>query len=100
MRSRALLISLAAAASTLGMVAPAQAADAGDVVVFSTEFQPLDTYENPQGCHKLPLAAHTLTNRTDKPVTVHADPFCVTPGLTIMPGYGSHVAPGTGSFSV
>ncbi|CAM3385175.1 MULTISPECIES: hypothetical protein [Streptomyces] len=39
----------------------------GDVVVFQTELQPLTQYENPEGCHKLPAAAHVLTNRTDKP---------------------------------
>ena len=40
-----------------------------------------------------------LTNHTDRPVTVYTDPFCLTPGLTVQPGYGSHVAPGSGSFS-
>ncbi|EPD93682.1 hypothetical protein ACH4LN_16930 [Streptomyces albus] len=71
----------------------------GDVVVFQTELQPLTQYENPEGCHKLPAAAHVLTNRTDKPVKIYGDPFCLTPGLTVQPGYGSHVAPGSGSFS-
>ncbi|UNS99845.1 hypothetical protein MMF93_27885 [Streptomyces tubbatahanensis] len=67
--------------------------------MFSTEFQPLTHYENPEGCHKLPLDAHVLNNNTDQPVKVYGDPFCVTPGLTVQPGHGSHVAPGSGSFS-
>lgn len=78
---------------------PASAA-AGEVVVFQTEVQPLKVYENPDGCQKLPLTAHVLNNRTDKPVVIHADPFCATPGITVKPGHGAHVAPGSGSFSV
>ncbi|NSC24384.1 hypothetical protein FM076_25825 [Streptomyces albus subsp. chlorinus] len=74
-------------------------AASGDVVVFQTELQRLTHFENPRGCHKLPAGAHVLTNRTDKPVTIYADPFCATPGLTVQPDHGSHVAPGSGSFS-
>lgn len=77
----------------------AAAAEQGDVVVFSTEVTPLAVYHDPYGCQKLPADAHVLTNHTDRPVTVHADPFCLTPGLIVQPGYGSHVAPGSGSFS-
>ncbi|MGW0610720.1 hypothetical protein [Streptomyces sp. NPDC002788] len=77
----------------------AAAAEPGEVVVFSTELTPLTVYHDPSGCQKLPLDAHVLTNRTDRPVTVYADPFCLTPGLTVEPGHGSHVAPGSGSFS-
>lgn len=78
---------------------PAQAA-AGEVVVFSTEFQRLDTYRNPDGCYKLPIAAHVLANLTSAEVGVHGDPLCLTPGMRVPAGYGSHVQPGTGSFSV
>ncbi|MFD5247883.1 hypothetical protein ACFWIW_25320 [Amycolatopsis sp. NPDC058340] len=78
---------------------PAQAA-AGNVVVFSTEFERLDTYRNPEGCNKLPIAAHVLVNLSSAEVVVHGDPFCLTPGLTVNQGFGSHVAPGSGSFSV
>jgi hypothetical protein len=77
---------------------PADAAT-GDVTVFSTELQPLDVYHDPAGCQKLPLAAHVLINQSAGPVQIYADPFCLTPNLTIQPGYGSHVAPGSGSFS-
>lgn len=77
----------------------AAAAEPGEVVVFGTELAPLTVYEEPYGCHKLPADAHVLTNRTDRPVTVYADPLCLTPGLTVQPGYGAHVAPGSGSFS-
>ncbi|NGO44692.1 hypothetical protein [Streptomyces ureilyticus] len=86
---------LAASAAT----GTAAAAEQGDVVVFTTEATPLTVYRDPQGCQKLPPDAHVLTNHTDRPVTVYADPFCLTPGLTVEPGYGSHVAPGSGSFS-
>ncbi|MCN9242331.1 hypothetical protein NGF19_16280 [Streptomyces sp. RY43-2] len=96
-------IALLAAVSALLAVSAASgtaaAAEEGDVVVFRTELSPLTVYHDPQGCQKLPLDAHVLTNRTDKPVTVYADPFCLTPGLVVQPGYGSHVAPGSGSFS-
>ncbi|HET9379538.1 MAG TPA: hypothetical protein VFP69_01740 [Streptomyces sp.] len=77
----------------------ASAAEPGDVVVFRTEVSPVSVYEDPHGCHKLPFDAHVLVNRTDRPVTVYGDPFCLTPGLVVQPGHGSHVAPGSGSFS-
>jgi hypothetical protein len=77
---------------------PADAAT-GDVTVFSTELQPLDVFHNPTGCLKLPLAAHVLVNQTSSDVRTYADPLCLSPSLTIHPGYGSHVAPGSGSFS-
>ncbi|MEV5986139.1 hypothetical protein AB0L85_14090 [Streptomyces sp. NPDC052051] len=96
-------IALLAAVSALLAVSAASgtaaAAERGDVVVFRTELTPLTVYHDPQGCRKLPLDAHVLMNRSDKPVTVYADPFCLTPGLVVPPGYGSHVAPGSGSFS-
>lgn len=78
---------------------PASAEPAGQVTVFSTEFQELDTWENPEGCQKLPLAAHVLINQTDGPVHTYGDPLCLVPNLTVQPGYGAHVAAGTGSFS-
>ncbi|MFF5405161.1 hypothetical protein ACFY8K_19060 [Streptomyces misionensis] len=93
---------LAAASALLAVCATAGtagAAEEGDVVVFRTELTPLTVYHDPHGCHKLPLDAHVLTNRTDRLVTVYGDPFCLTPGLVVRPGYGAHVAPGSGSFS-
>ncbi|WP_370444844.1 hypothetical protein [Amycolatopsis sp. CA-128772] len=84
-----------------GSTASAESATAtGRVVVFSTEFQQLDTWEAPEGCHKLPVAAHVLINETDEVVTTYGDPLCLTPGDSVRPGFGTHVAPGTGSFSV
>lgn len=81
-----------------GNTAPAAAAQ-GKVVVFSLEVAHLSIYDNPTGCKKLPLEAHVLDNLTDRPVTIYADPWCATPGLTVQPGDGSHVVPGSGSFS-
>lgn len=77
---------------------PAEAA-IGDVTVFSTELQPLDVYHDPVGCRKLPPAAHVLVNQSSDDVRVYLDPFCLTPNLTVRPGYGSHVVPGSGSFA-
>jgi hypothetical protein len=77
---------------------PAQATT-GDVTVFSTELQPLDVYHDPVGCLKLPPAAHVLVNQSSGDVQVYLDPLCLTPSLTVHPGFGSHVAPGSGSFS-
>jgi hypothetical protein len=98
MRSRALLISLVAAGSMLGLASPAHAAS-GEVAVFSNEFEPLAVYKDPSGCHSLRPGAHQLNNGTDAPVKVYADPFCLTPLLTVQPGYGTHVPPTAGSFS-
>ncbi|QUH06319.1 hypothetical protein HUO13_28460 [Saccharopolyspora erythraea] len=84
------------------MVAAAVPASAAteQVTVFETEAQPLTTYENPDGCYKLPPAAHVLNNQTNEPVRIYGDPLCLGPSMTVEPGHGSHVAPGSGSFSV
>ncbi|MFF6900803.1 hypothetical protein [Streptomyces hydrogenans] len=98
MRTRAVLISLVAASAVLGLAGSAQAA-AGDVVVFSTEVQPLDVHRDPVGCRQLPTVAHVLTNQTDRPVRVYGNPFCLGPSVVVQPGYGTHVPGGAGSFS-
>lgn len=98
-RLAAMVMSGIAALGVLLVAAPAAQASEGRVVVFSTEVQALDVYDNPVGCQKLPLAAHVITNETDAPITTYADPLCLSPGIQILPGYGSHVAAGTGSFS-
>ncbi|MBZ4014922.1 hypothetical protein [Streptomyces purpurogeneiscleroticus] len=86
--------------ASVSATAPATAAPSnGEVTVFQTEIQPVTTYENPVGCNKLPLGSHVLVNRTDKPVKVYGDPFCLTPSLTVQPGHGAHVDPTSGSFS-
>ncbi|WP_433869047.1 hypothetical protein [Saccharopolyspora sp. CA-218241] len=90
---------LAAGAFAMLVSAGAATASTGEVAVFETELQPLTSYANPTGCHKLPMAAHVLVNQTDQPVRIYGDPFCLTPSLTVQPGHGSHVAPGSGSFS-
>jgi len=73
---------------------------AGQVTVFSTEFTPLTTWDSPDGCEKLPAAAHVIVNQTSNAIRVYSDPLCLTPGLTVAPGYGSHVPAGAGSFSL
>ncbi|MFI7120415.1 hypothetical protein [Amycolatopsis sp. NPDC049868] len=96
----AAVLSAASVGALLIVPSPPALAAAGNVVVFSTEFQRVDTYRNPEGCNKLPIAAHVLVNQSSSEVVVHADPFCVTPGLVVGQGFGSHVAAGSGSFSV
>jgi hypothetical protein len=95
--------------AALGIVVPALAvsilacppavAATGDVTVFSLETVPVTVYHDPVACQKLPPGAHVLVNQTEDDVRIYADPLCLTPSLTIHPGYGSHVAPGSGSFS-
>ena len=90
-----------AVATTLATAVPAVAESAsGKVIVFSTEVTELAVWEDPAGCVKLPVAAHVLVNQTDEDVKVYGDPFCISPGLTVAPGFGSHVPPGSGAFSV
>ncbi|MCC9310005.1 hypothetical protein LN042_23520 [Kitasatospora sp. RB6PN24] len=101
---RIALSALFAAATLVGMAAaPAQAAS-GQVVVYSTQFRPLDVYQDPHGCKKLPLDTHVVFNMTNSPIKVYADPFCTIPITedpttvgTLEPGHGSH-AGGAGSF--
>ncbi len=99
-RAKAILVALAAAgAAVLGLTAPARAAASGDVVVFSTEAQPLDVYRDPAGCQRLPALAHVLSNLSDQPVRIYGNPFCLGPSLVVQPGYGTHVPGGAGSFA-
>lgn len=95
-----LLLAATAATLTAGFpTATAGAAAAEQVLVFSTELEPVATYDSPSGCQKAPATAHVLINNTDEPVRVYGDPFCLTPSLVVAPGHGSHIPPGTGSFS-
>ncbi|AXB48011.1 hypothetical protein A4R43_40835 [Amycolatopsis albispora] len=99
MRKTFSMAAVVAVIATLLGTAPASAA-AGRVVVFELEVIELTVYRNPDGCYKLPLAAHVLINETNDTVRIYGDPFCLTPSLSVAPDYGSHVAPGSGSFSV
>ncbi|SER14098.1 hypothetical protein SAMN05216188_10867 [Lentzea xinjiangensis] len=72
----------------------------GRVAVFSTEATPIEIFENPSGCNKLAPDAHVLVNLTDSDVIVHGDPLCLGPGLVVGKEHGSHVAAGSGAFSV
>ncbi|MGP4114404.1 hypothetical protein ACTWP5_26275 [Streptomyces sp. 4N509B] len=100
MRRLSLLVALGAAVLGTGMTAAPAHASTGEVVIFTTEFAPLTVHENPRGCHSFPALAHVLNNQTDSTVTIHGDPFCMTPGIRVAPGYGTHVPEGVGSFSV
>lgn len=96
-----LTASVVAAASAMALFAATPAeASSGRVTVFTTEVTPLKVYDDPSGCNALPPGAHVLTDETDSPVRVYADPFCLTPSLVVQPGYGTHVPPLAGSFSV
>ncbi|MFI6803326.1 hypothetical protein [Streptosporangium canum] len=101
MKSRLAFAALTAAAvaiSPLAAAAPALAAS-GEVVVYSTELQPLYVYANPNGCQNLPPAAHQMNNRTDADVRLYVYPGCIGPVAWILkPGYGVHTPP-IGSFS-
>ncbi|MFR9728447.1 hypothetical protein ACL03H_04395 [Saccharopolyspora sp. MS10] len=98
LRTRLLLATAAAALVALPTAVPGAAAT-GEVLVFSTEFERVTTYDSPSGCTKAPPTAHVLINNTDAPVRIYGDPVCLTPSLTVAPGYGAHIPPGTGSFS-
>lgn len=98
-RLTAVLVAVVSGLAVSILAGPPASAATGDVTVFSLETQPLDVFHDPAGCLKLPLAAHVLVNQTASEVEVYGDPFCLTPSLTVEPGYGSHVVPGSGSFS-
>ncbi|EME51183.1 hypothetical protein [Amycolatopsis decaplanina] len=94
------VLSAASASMLLLASSPPAQAVAGEVVVFSHELQRLDSYKNPEGCNILPVAAHVLVNQSSSGVVVHGDPLCLTPGVRVEAGYGSHVPPMSGSFSI
>lgn len=77
--------------------APAPAA-VGTVTIFSHELTPLIAHENPSGCTIVLPTAHVLINQTDTPVRVFGDPLCLSPSITVSPGFGFHLSPGSGSF--
>lgn len=83
-------VPLSALAAVVLPVPVAQAAT-GKVVVFSVEVTPLETYDDPEGCHSLPAGAHVLSDLTDDDVTIHGDPMCLSPLVTVEEGYGTHV---------
>lgn len=94
MAALAALAALAAAAPA-GAADGAGGADDGEVVVFQQEFAPLTVFEDPSGCLRLPAGAHVITNRTERVITIYADPACVVPiepVARIKPGYGTHVS--------
>lgn len=78
--------------------APTPAAE-GTVTIFSHEFAPLTVHENPKGCTLILPTAHVLINQTNTPIRVYGDPLCLTPSITVTPGFGFHVSPGSGSFA-
>ncbi|MFF4762029.1 hypothetical protein [Streptomyces sp. NPDC001292] len=69
------------------------------VVVFSNELLPLEAYQDPHGCHRLPTLSHVLNNETSRTVHLHADAYCMTPDVPILPGHGMHTTQLSGSFS-
>lgn len=87
-----------ASVETADAQAPAAESPEGKVVVFETETTALTTFDNPEDCNNAPELAHTITNHTDKPITLYADDRCGVPLVDVAPGFGSHVAPGQ-SFS-
>ena|SRR5689334_5578216 len=87
-----------AAGTTANAEVAAQAT--GTVLVFQFEVVETTRYVDPQGCTKLPAAGHLLANLTDTDVKLYADPFCMTFSMVVPPGYGAHIPPVTGSFSV
>jgi hypothetical protein len=102
MRKTILSVLAAVAAFSLAGAAPASAAEtANQVVVFGHELSALRVYEDAQGCQQLPIDAHQLNNRTDRVVTLYADPMCAIPQMvSVQPDYGTQIPPGTGSFAL
>ncbi|MEV6872105.1 hypothetical protein [Amycolatopsis sp. NPDC051128] len=97
----AVLLSTLTATVLLMSASPAAGAATGEVVVFTSEFVPLDVYENPEGCYALPEGAHVLANRTDGPVLVYGTPECFgVPIVTVEASWGTHVPPAAASFRV
>ncbi|GAA4430574.1 hypothetical protein ACFQV2_32540 [Actinokineospora soli] len=90
---------LAAVAATALAAQPAHAAT-GQVVAFTHEFDALQVWVDPSGCHTLPIASHLIFNQTDQVVVIYADPLCllpIEPFARVKPGYGTHVS-AVGSF--
>lgn len=90
----------AVAVTLLVSAGPAQAAT-GEVIVFTTEFEELTTYQDPASgsCRPLPPTAHVVINRTDADVFIHAGRTCFVPGVPVAPDHGWH-APPSGMFSI
>ncbi|QBI55521.1 hypothetical protein [Streptomonospora litoralis] len=105
-RSSPVLASLSAAVMTGALVlstAGTAHAATGEVVIYKSEVQPLETYRNPPTgeCYALPGTVHILLNQTDVEVTIHSNPNCLFPGIPVQPNHGWHAPPSgiTGPFS-
>ncbi|TWV58299.1 hypothetical protein FRZ03_00945 [Streptomyces misionensis] len=90
---------LGSANSALARTAADDRAGTEQVVVFSNELTPLTVYSDPHGCQPLPTISHVLVNETSRTVYLHADRFCLTPGVPVRPGYGAHTGQFSGAFS-
>jgi hypothetical protein len=104
MRAQGFLATIAVAGAVavlpMGTANAAPVAATGTVIVFSTEFQQLDRYENPTGCISMPPLAHIVVNLTNRSLSAYALPGCAGPPVfAIRPNYGVHTA-GFGSVRV
>ncbi|ASU82555.1 hypothetical protein CDO52_06945 [Nocardiopsis gilva YIM 90087] len=90
----------AAAVTVLISAGPVHAAT-GEIIVFTTEFEEITVYQDPASgsCRRLPATAHTVINRTDADVFIHAGTSCFGPGVQVAPDRGWH-APPSGMFSI
>ncbi|GAA2786719.1 hypothetical protein [Crossiella cryophila] len=99
---RAALTLAAVLAAGAALTGTAQATPAiGEVIVYTVDTLPVVVFDNPTGCKKIPLGAHVLINRTNRPVEIYANPMCLpVPILILEEDTGAHAPPAAGSFRV
>lgn len=94
----AVALTASAALTSSAQASPAQASPGnGEVLVFTVDLVKATVFEDPRGCHELPLGAHVLINRTNRPIKIFPT-GCFGIGLTIGEGVGIHVPPAMGAF--
>ncbi|MCK2241566.1 MULTISPECIES: hypothetical protein [unclassified Crossiella] len=100
---RRVALTLAAVfAAGAALTGTAQATPAvGEVIVYSLDTMPVAIFDNPKGCYSIPVGAHVLINRTNRPVEIYPNPACLLlPILTLKEDTGAHAPPAAGSFRV
>ncbi|MEB3367450.1 hypothetical protein [Saccharopolyspora mangrovi] len=93
----ALLTSGVLATGIVG-TAVAQAPSDQVLVFIADALVPVEKFQSPKGCQKLPLGTHVVINDTGRAITLYASPDCSGLGVPLESGHGAHEIPALGSF--
>ncbi|MEV4729405.1 hypothetical protein [Saccharopolyspora sp. NPDC049426] len=97
-RFAAVLLASGVVATGIAGTAVAQAPSDQVLVFIADAVVPVEKFQSPAGCHRLPLGTHVVINDTDDAITLYPAPDCSGLGVPLDPGHGAHELPAFGSF--